>query len=297
MKEVLTRSAELTEGRKNLMSSVSSVVRRHPLITFFVLMFALSWWTWPLYVVGLSPSSLIPGQLLAALIVIPLTQGRSGLRELGLRMIRWRVRWYWYVVAIGLPLAVLLVAVALNVALGAGSLSLAGVGPLSSLLVVYAVRLINPLDGPMGEEPGWRGFALPVLQGSGRSPLLATLILAPIVALWHVPLVVTHQFSPAILLGAFAFTFVATWVFNHTGGSVFMTILLHTAEGTIGLLAGVGFVGAALAQLAWVYSGVWLVVVIGLVIFDQKAWRSPAAAETTTSPQAMPPRGAAPVAP
>jgi uncharacterized protein len=278
-------------------SSLLSAVRRHPLITFFVLMFALSWWTWPLYVVGLSPSSLIPGQLLAALIVIPLTQGVAGLKELGLRMIRWRVRWYWYVVAIGLPLAVLLVAVGLNIALGAGSPSLAQVGPLSALLMVYAVRLINPLDGPMGEEPGWRGFALPGLQAS-RSPLVATLILAPLVALWHVPLVVTHQFSPAILLGAFTFTFVATWVFNHTGGSVFMTILLHTAQGTIGLLAGVGFVGAALAQLACVYSVVWLVVAIGLVIFDRKAWRSPAPAPATTPPpQAIPSTGAAPVAP
>jgi len=275
-----------------------SMVKRHPLITFFVLMFALSWWTWPLYVVGLSPSALIPGQLLAALIVISLTQGWSGLRELGSRMIRWRVRWYWYAVAIGLPLAVLLVAVGLNVALGAGSPSLAQVSPLSSLLMVYAVRLISPLDGPMGEEPGWRGFALPVLQGSGRSPLLATLILAPIVALWHVPLVVTHQFSPAILLGAFTFTFVATWVFNHTGGSVFMTILLHTAEGTIGLLDGVGFVGAAKAQLSWVYSVVWLVVAIGLVIFDWKFWRAPAAAEATTQPpQAKPPSEALPVTP
>jgi uncharacterized protein len=273
-----------------------SLVKRHPLITFFVLMFALSWWTWPLYVAGLSPSALIPGQLLAALIVISLTQGLSGLRELGSRVIRWRVRWYWYAVAIGLPLAILLVAVALNVALGAGSPSLARVGPLSSLLVVYAVRLINPLDGPMGEEPGWRGFALPVLQGSGRSPLLATLILAPIVALWHVPLVVTHQFSPAILLGAFTFTFVATWIFNHTGGSVFMTILLHTAEGAIGLLDGVGFVGAARAQLYWVNSVVWLVVAISLVIFDWKAWRSPAATGATIPP-VIPPRVATPVGP
>ena len=274
------------------------MVKRHPLIAFFVLTFALSWWTWPLYVVGLSPSALVPSQLLAALVVISLTRGRAGLRELGSRMIRWRVRWYWYVVAIGLPLAVLLVAVALNVALGAGSPTLARVGPLSSLLVIYAVRLVNPLDGPMGEEPGWRGFALPVLQGSGRSPLLATLILAPIVALWHVPLVVTGQFSPAILLGAFAFTFVATWVFDHTGGSVLMTILLHTAEGTIGLTAGVGFVGAAQAQLYWVYSVLWLVVAIGLVVFDRKFWRAPATAETTIPPpRATRPRGAVPVTP
>src|SRR5215212_2022212 len=61
------------------------------------------------------------GPLLAALIVIPITQGWAGLRELGSRMIRWRVRWYWYVVSIGLPLAVVLLTVGLNVALGAST--------------------------------------------------------------------------------------------------------------------------------------------------------------------------------
>ena len=55
-----------------------SMVKRHPLITFFILMFVLSWWTWPLYVVGLSPSALIPSQLLAALIVISIPQGGRG---------------------------------------------------------------------------------------------------------------------------------------------------------------------------------------------------------------------------
>src|SRR5215212_8176354 len=102
---------------------------------------------------------------------------------------------------------------------------------------------------------------------------------------------------PAGLLGAFTFTFVATCVFNHTGGSVFMTLVMHAAEGTFGLLAGTMLVGAALAQLSWVGVAVWLVVASGLVIFDWKSWRGPAAAEATTPPQAIPPRGAAPVAP
>jgi hypothetical protein len=44
--------------------------------------------------------------LLAAVITAPLTRGRAGLKELGLRIIRWRVRWYWYAFAIGLPLAI-----------------------------------------------------------------------------------------------------------------------------------------------------------------------------------------------
>jgi uncharacterized protein len=85
-----------------------SALRRHPLITFFVLTYALTWWAVP------SGGFIPAGPLLAAVIVIPLIQGLAGLRDLDSRMIRWSVGWIWYVVAIGLPLAVLLVSVALS---------------------------------------------------------------------------------------------------------------------------------------------------------------------------------------
>ncbi len=106
-----------------------ALVKRHPIITFFVLTFVLSWWTIPLYAMGLSPSPLFPGPLFPALIVIPLTQGRAGLRALGSRMVRWRVGWRWYAVALGIPLTVAAVAWALNVALGAPAPSLATLPP------------------------------------------------------------------------------------------------------------------------------------------------------------------------
>src|SRR5215210_5755819 len=167
-----------------------SLVKRHPIITFFVLTYAISWGFLPIEAVGFMPG----GPLLAALIVLAITQGWAGLRELGSRMIRWRVRWYWYALAIGFPLAVFLVIVALNVALGAPAPSLAQFSPWYAVIVVFAVRLVDPLDGPMGEEPGWRGFAQPRLQAN-RSPLLATLILALLVAIWHVPLVLLPQFG------------------------------------------------------------------------------------------------------
>src|SRR5215217_5490880 len=140
-----------------------SAVRHHPIITFFVLTYAIGWGCIPFWTFQAG------SPLIAALIVIPLTQGWAGLRELGSRMIRWRVRWYWYVLAIGLPLAVLLLTAGLNVALGASAPSLASYGSVSTILLVFAVRLLNPGDGALGEEPGWRGFALPGLQGSGLS--------------------------------------------------------------------------------------------------------------------------------
>ena len=67
----------------------------------------------------------------------------------------------------------------------------------------------------------------------------------------------------------FAFTFMATWLFNHTGGSVLMTVLLHASEGSI-------------QAEGWVYVGLLMILAIGLVIFDWKAWRSPAPSSATT---------------
>src|ERR687889_2810197 len=199
--------------------------------------------------------------------MVPLTQGRAGLRELGSRMIRWRVGWRWYAAALGLPLGVLLTTVALNITLGAGAPSLVGVGSLSTILMVFAVRLIDPLDGPMGEEPGWRGFALPGLQTS-RSPLVTTLILAVLITGWHLPtFFLEGGFQPSIFVGAVlgtvAVTFWYTWVFNHTGGSVLITLVSHSTQGTIQIGAPWS-ASADVAQAFLVYAAVASAVAIGL---------------------------------
>ena len=275
-----------------MMSSLLSVVRRHPIITFFVLTYAIGWGLIPFWTFQAG------SPFIAALIVIPLTQGLSGLKELGLRMIRWRVRWYWYVVAVGMPLGVVALTAGLNVALGASAPSLA-FGSVTTFLMVFAVRLINPGDGALGEEPGWRGVALPGLQ-STLSPLVSTMILGVVVTVWHVPILFLEEglLQPSIivgfLLGSFAVTFFYTWLFNHTGGSVLMTIVSHAVQGTI-TIGGMWSAGADFAQANLLNGVVFSVVAIGLVVFDRKAWRSPAPAEAMTPPpQAIPPRGAAP---
>jgi hypothetical protein len=248
-----------------MISRLSSMVKRHPIVTFFVLAYAISWGFLPIEAVRFLPS----GPLFAALIVIPIAYGRVGLRELGSRMIRWRVGWYWYAVALGLPLAVHAATAGLNAAAGAGVPSLA-FSSVTTFLLVFAIRLINPADGPLGEHPGWNGVALPGLQAD-RSPLLAATILAPLVAAWHLPLFFLEEggLQPSILVGGLvttmAVTFWYTWLFNHTGGSVLMVVVAHSVEGS-------------LQAQGWIYMGVWLAGAVGLVVFDRKAWRAPAPA-------------------
>jgi membrane protease YdiL (CAAX protease family) len=81
----------------------------------------------------------------------------------------------------------------------------------------------------LGEEIGWRGYALPRMQ-RGRSALSATLILSALWALWHWPLffyVLDIAILPMWLLGLTAGTVVFTWLYNSSGGSVLMIILWH----------------------------------------------------------------------
>jgi hypothetical protein len=117
------------------------------------------------------------------------------------------------------------------------------------------------------------------------------MILAPLVAGWHLPLFFLEEggLQPSILVGGLvttmAVTFWYAWLFNHTRGSVLMVVVAHSVEGS-------------LQAQGWIYMGVWLAVAIGLVVFDRKAWRAPAPAEATTQPvrPSRAPREATPAA-
>jgi uncharacterized protein len=198
-----------------------SFVRTYPLPVFFVLAYALSWWF-----VFIDPQSLFPwGPSLAAIIVVALTGGTSRLKALLRRLIIWRVGWIWYVAALGIPIVVTLTSVYLNVLLGAPVPTATDLGRFYTFFVVFPVIF---LLGPLGEELGWRGFALPRLQ-TGRSAFVATLILAVFYAGWHLPLFVSDLGDYAYVPLVIAASFVYTWIFNNTAGSVLLAMLLSTS--------------------------------------------------------------------
>jgi hypothetical protein len=106
------------------------------------------------------------------------------LREWGARLTRWRVPWLWYAVALCVPLAVHVAAVGLTVAAGgtAGPLTFNSV---TTFLLVFYVRLVNPTDGPLGEEPGVARVRCP---GPARALLAA--------AEHHNPGLPSHRLAP-----------------------------------------------------------------------------------------------------
>jgi membrane protease YdiL (CAAX protease family) len=248
---------------------LTALIRRHALLAFFTLAFTITWAPTPFGVF------MAAGPLIAALVITGIVDGRRGLRELRSRLVRWRVGWPWYAAALLIPVAIVLGTGGINVALGAPDSPIRHL-ELSSLALVFALRLFIPVFSPIGEEPGWRGFALPRLLAN-RSPLEATLILGLIVAVWHVPLIFLsgEDLPPIFLLATVAVTFFYTWLFIHSGGSVFITVLAHAAEGTIGreFTGTNGFVGAAESRWILLYTAGWCALAIGLFVFDREFWR------------------------
>jgi membrane protease YdiL (CAAX protease family) len=252
-------------------SVARQLLRNHPLLAFFVLTYVL---TWALVL----PFGVFfpPGCLLAAVAIVGLTQGRAGFAELGRRMTRWRVGGVWYLLAVAVPVGVQLLTFGINLSLGAGTpTSLAQLAPLS-ILGAFAVRLVNPLDGPLAEEPGWRAFAQPRLQ-LGRSRLGGTLILAVLVTCWHLPLWLLPEFgaTPSIIVadvfGTFAVTIWYAWLFNHSGGSALLTLIAHSVEGLVH--PQLFWSNPAIAsQATTVYAAVWCLTALVLVVADWNFW-------------------------
>jgi hypothetical protein len=137
-----------------------SLVKRYPLSAFFVLAYALSWWPWILYSAGLLPNPIVGfGPFLAALVVLAMTEGKSGVMGLLRRMVRWRVGIQWYAAALLLPIVVTLAAAALNVfLLGAQrTSSAADLGGWSSLLQTFFPGSSSLASRALGRSPGSGG--------------------------------------------------------------------------------------------------------------------------------------------
>uniref|UniRef100_UPI00341B976A CPBP family intramembrane glutamic endopeptidase n=1 Tax=Streptomyces sp. NPDC079167 TaxID=3154513 RepID=UPI00341B976A len=226
-------------------------VRRHPLTWFFSLAFLLSWVAWVPYILsgngqgvldfvfpggamgsqllGMLPGAYL-GPVLSAFIVTAVADGRPGLRAWAGRMTKWRVGWHWWT---GVVLAVPLVLVVTLYALGGQSPAVPSAMVLAAFLPGLLLQMITT---GIAEEPGWRDFAMPRLQDR-FGPVRATLVLGPLWGVWHLPLYLTEWGGPDIVwwtpvefvATTIAFSFVMTWVFNHTRQSLPLAMLLHTS--------------------------------------------------------------------
>lgn len=223
-------------------ASLTALMRRRPIIAFFALAYGISW-AMLLVLYGLLglPAALVIllqtlGPTLAALVMAGLLEGPAGRRRLLARVRIWRVARRWYAFAlVGIPAVCVLAALALPGAfVGLGDAS--AVKLVIEFLVFMAVGFFS---GPLFEEPGWRGFALPRLQAQ-TGALRATLVLGALWSAWHLPQYLVPEWADenggldptlvaTFLVMVIAIAPVMTWVFNRTKGSLLLVMLAHAS--------------------------------------------------------------------
>lgn len=239
---------------------MTALIRRSPLMAFFVLSYLGSWVAWSPWwlsqsgigvlpfqlpfsaIAGINQLGLFAGPFAAALLVTHISEGRNGRRGLLRRIVQWRVHPAWYLLAlIVIPLVTgigYLLAPGTSLTLGAG-----GIAVLGLLMTNYVVYL---LGGPIQEEPGWRGFALPRLQRR-LHPMTAASVLGVIHCFWHAPLFLTDEWDTArqdtsqllaYLVLVVSMSFVMSWLANGSRGSVLLVILGHNSINWALLAAG-----------------------------------------------------------
>lgn len=255
------------------------------LVAFFALAYALSWsWAIPLAAAHLVvrrgegwpthyPMLLAPA--IAAVVVTAWTMGRPGVRDLLARIVRWRVPLRWWLAALS-PAAFLGLALIAMAAAGQTLPSAADFGQFSGTPAIglVGVLLLITFVGALGEETGWRGYALPQLQ-LRFSPLTSSLILAVLWFGWHLPqfLVVAayRDFRPVQYVGMFlgltCGAVVLTWLYNRSGGSILLVIVWH------GLYNFVSGTQAATGMLAAVVSTLVMIQGVVLIVLELRARR------------------------
>ena len=216
---------------------------------------------------------------LSAFVISGVLARKAGVRELMKSFGSWRVSPCWYAIALAAwPL--LIVASSLIDSLATGqpvSLYAAGLmatGPLSAIILFCTIFF---LGGPLQEEPGWRGFALPRLQVL-YNPIIASLILGFLWQLWHVPLYFTgfYPFDAWAIASRFIWflpgVIVFTWLYNRSGGNLLIAVLFHASIDAFPQILPAQTTGAA-----FVFDLLLLVWAV-IVILSDKMWkRRPAA--------------------
>jgi membrane protease YdiL (CAAX protease family) len=163
-----------------MFTRIRQSIQTHPLLAFFLLAYAITWSGSLCYyfaTAGGDPNlptlQSLPGALvwyygpcLAAVIVTGVTVGKDGLRRILRRLLLWRVGWGWYAFIVLYPFALHLVVVSLHWLLGGPAprfFQAEGVPQGNILLVLAGLFLSQVVLRGIGEETGWRGYALPAL--------------------------------------------------------------------------------------------------------------------------------------
>ncbi len=249
-----------------LFMNLSEVLKKFSLSSFFVLSYLLMIIPIIIYIFGILPEIMliimIWSPTISAIIISGLIGGWQELKKLLKRFLIWKVGISWYFAGFLLMIGPLIFA-AIYLLIGGST-----PGPVVGLTIpiILSELFLTLFRGPLSEEAGWRGFALPRLQ-TRFNALTASIFLGIIWACWHIPL---YFIEPRIPFYIFIFLVVVisilmTWGYNNTKGSLIITIIFHFSfnfngtfiTGLFGLLPQMVFyIGGG------VMIGIYLIIVI-----------------------------------
>jgi uncharacterized protein len=278
--------------KENIMTTIRAFIKSHPVLTYFVLTFTISWSGMLLAVrVGAGGFSITPEQLQAvvpyavpAMIVGPsvagilltaLLDGRAGLREFGSRLLKWRVGARWYAVALlTTPLSITAVLLALSLL---SPEFLPRIFTTDDKAALLLMGIAVGLGAGIFEELGWTGFAIPRLRL--RYGVLTTgLIVGVLWGAWHFLVnfwasgVTSGAISLAIFLPAWlfgvlvgqltAYRVLVVWVYDRTG-SLLVAILMHVSLAAFQFILIPPVPGVAYWTIGFVYAAAtWVIVAV-----------------------------------
>ena len=279
-------------------------IRQRPLAAFFVLAYLGSWVLWSPWWLSQSGIGLLPfklsftaiaginqlglffGPFASALLVTRITDGRDGFNRLLGRMVQWHAHPFWYTLALILIPA----AVGVGYVLDPGEQLAVEGGTLATLGLLAITYISYLLGGPIQEELGWRGFALPLLLGR-LHPVGAALALGVVHCLWHAPLFLTAEWDTArgepsqylaYVLLVLSMSIVMSWLFNGSRNSVLLVILGH--NGINWALFAVGTLTGQAVGSNWPAAvGLAMLAVIAVVTTSGQLGVSHSAADSSES--------------
>ncbi len=215
---------------------------------FFLTSYAFSWSIWlPVAAMDGGPSALrnlavgvaAAGPSLAGVVCTGVDEGWSGVRRLLRSLLQWRVAAKWYAVSLAGPITVALMAVGVHRLLIGNDAEFRLQA--TTILLVPIALVVTLFMGPLQEELGWRGYALPRLLRRWSS-VRASLVLGVAWACWHLPLYGLdaggQERAPLVLflVSVVALSIVYTWLWLSTGRSLLIAVLLHSAINVAGVL-------------------------------------------------------------
>jgi CAAX protease family protein len=197
---------------------------------FFACTYGLSWSLFAFgQATGIEPIMMLGiwGPSITSLLLTYKFYGKKGVKAFFARFKRVNIAWYWWVLLILLPATIHFTGRSIWQYFFDGEINPFFLKPQYWLQPILGSFIIAGI----GEEFGWRGFALPRLQ-KHFSPLVAILILGLFHSFWHLPTYWLGQGIhnvPAWFVLAFAlpWTVIFNWLYNKSGGSMIFAVAFH----------------------------------------------------------------------